>query len=79
MILNTKYGKSCKIHCVSWDNMCAAKGEGGICFKDLKTFNMNLLAKQGWGTLNEESSLLHNIFKAKYFPHTTFMDSKLGV
>lgn len=59
--------------------MCVAIGERGVRFKDLKIFNMALLAKQGWRIMNETSPLLHNIFKAKYFPNNSFMDSKLVV
>lgn len=36
-----------KIHWVSWKNMCDPKAEGDMGFKDLKTFSMTLLAKQG--------------------------------
>lgn len=46
-------------------------------FKDIRAFNQALLAKQGWRVLTNESSLLHQIYKAKYFSHTTFMESKL--
>lgn len=47
-------------------------------FKDLQTFNMGLLAKQGWIILNEESTLLQKVVKAKYFPNSSFLDSKIG-
>ncbi|XP_042954684.1 uncharacterized protein LOC122291103 [Carya illinoinensis] len=35
-------------------------------------------AKQGWRIMTQESSLLHRIFKARYFPTSSFKDSKLG-
>lgn len=58
--------------------MCAPKSEGGMGFKDLKTFNKALLVKQGWRILHETSSLLHKIYKAKYFPHVNFLEAGLG-
>lgn len=47
-------------------------------FKKLHFFNMDLLAKQGWRIIQNESTLLHKIFKARYFPLTSFKDSHLG-
>ena len=39
-------------------------------FRDLKTFNMDLLAKQGWRPINDENSLLFKVYKLKYFPNS---------
>lgn len=48
-------------------------------FKDLRTFNKALLAKQGWRLMQNEDSLLYEIFKARYFPLGKFLDSTLGI
>lgn len=58
--------------------MSTSKDKGGLDFRDLVMFNRALLAKQFWRILNEPDSLVASILQAKYFPHTTIMDAKLG-
>ena len=62
---------------VLWEKLCNKKSEGGMGFgfKDLKAFNLALLAKQGWRILKSPNSLLHSVFKAKYFAKASFMDA----
>ncbi|XP_042944649.1 uncharacterized protein LOC122278535 [Carya illinoinensis] len=67
-----------KIRWVSWTKMCAPKQDGGMGFKDLHSFNMALLAKQAWRIMNEKSSLLHRIYKSKYFPNSCIQYAQLG-
>ena len=47
-------------------------------FRVLKAFNLALLAKQGWRILKNPDSLVHKVFKAKYFAETTFMEAQMG-
>ena len=54
------------------------KGRGGMGFRDLKAFNLALLAKQGWRILNNPNSLLHRVYKAKYFAKDSFLHAQLG-
>ena len=44
-------------------------------FRDLKNFNLAMLAKQGWRLIQEKDSLLYKCFKARYFPRTNFLDA----
>lgn len=39
-------GNARKIAWVSWENMCKAKAERGMRFRDLKAFNLSLLASK---------------------------------
>lgn len=63
---------------IAWENICLPKSEERMGFKDLKAFNLALLAKQGWWIIQTPDSLLHRVFKAKYFARFTFMEAQLG-
>jgi ribonuclease HI len=65
-----------KIHWVNWKKTCKAKSRGGIGFKDLRAFNEALLAKQGWRLTTNPDSLVAKIFKAKYYPNSSFLSAK---
>lgn len=54
------------------------KSRGGMGFKELTAFNLAMLGKQGWKFLSEPHSLVTRIFKAKYFPSTSFLNAKIG-
>lgn len=63
---------------LSWEKLCNPKDKGGMGFKDLKSFNLALLAKQGWRLQNQPSSLFSRLFKAKYFPTSDFINVAMG-
>ena len=58
--------------------MCKSKLEGGMGFRDLRAFNLAMLAKQGWRMLFNPSSLMTRLYKAKYFPNGDILNVNLG-
>ena len=63
---------------MSWEKLCSPKVDGGMGFRDLKAFNLALLAKQGWQILKNPDSLVHKVFKAKYFAKATYLEAQMG-
>jgi hypothetical protein len=56
-----------KIPWMSWKGMGKKKLEGGLGYRDLVSFNIALLAKQGWHLLKFPHTLAARVFKEKYF------------
>ena len=67
-----------KLAWISWEKIYTPKIKGGMGFRDLKAFNLELLAKQGWQIQKNPNSLVHKVFKAKYFTETPFMKAQMG-
>jgi hypothetical protein len=74
----SQLNKKSRIHWLSWDRMGRSKSVGGMGFRDLVLFNKAMLAKQGWRIIQNPSSLMAEVFKAKYFPHGDFLSASLG-
>lgn len=62
----------------AWSELCRPKCEGGLGFRDLKIFNLSLLAKQFWRIHEAPCSLLARVLKARYFPTTTIWEARCG-
>ncbi|KAL0398703.1 UNVERIFIED_CONTAM: putative mitochondrial protein [Sesamum radiatum] len=67
-----------RVHWVAWKKVCRPLGKGGLGVRELKAFNIVLLAKQGWRLITKPNSLLSLVLKAKYFPHCSFWDAQVG-
>jgi hypothetical protein len=63
---------------MSWERLSVHKSHGGMGFKDLTAFNLPMLGKQGWKLQTDSDSLVSRIFKARYFPHGTYLTASLG-
>jgi hypothetical protein len=63
---------------MSWEKLGRPKEKGGMGYRDLESFNSALLAKQGWRLLKHPESLVAQVFKQKYFPNDSFLNSGLG-
>lgn len=63
---------------LSQENLCEPKECGRMRFKQLKYFNLALLAKQGWRLQTCHNSLLYGVLKSKYFPNCDFLHVALG-
>lgn len=51
---------------------------GGLGLKELKKFNMAMLAKQGWRLLTEANPLVSAVMKSKYYAGKNLLNVELG-
>ena len=63
---------------LSWEKLSVHKNNGGMGFKDLAAFNVAMLGKQGWQLQTNSESLVSKIFKARYYPNSSYLEATLG-
>ncbi|CAK8541019.1 unnamed protein product [Lathyrus sativus] len=66
------------IRWLAWDKFTCPKNEGSVSFRDFKSFNMAMLAKQGWHIIMQPDTLVARVFKVKYFPRSSLFEYSLG-
>ena len=67
-----------KIHWIKWGKLCKPKDKARMGFRDIHAFNLAMLAKQAWRLIQGEPSLFFRMYKARYFPYSSFMEEELG-
>ena len=60
-------GNGRKIHGKSLDSLSQPKNDGGMGFRDLRSFNLAMAANQGWRLLHDHDSLLLSVSKLDTF------------
>lgn len=59
---------------VAWTTLTKPKHAGGLGFRDVESFNDDLLAKIGWRLIKEPNSLLAQVLLGKYARNSTFLE-----
>ncbi|XP_057745343.1 uncharacterized mitochondrial protein AtMg00310-like [Arachis stenosperma] len=67
-----------KIHWIKWDKLYQSKQNGGLGFRDMEAFNMDLLAKQGWRLIKNSESLAARTLSSRYYNRKDFLSSDVG-
>lgn len=67
-----------KQHWAGWDILTTSKAHRGIGFKELHFFNIAMLAKQVWTSIQYPESLVFRLLKTKYFPHHDMLQARKG-
>jgi hypothetical protein len=63
------------MHWISWERLNQPKFKGGMGFRDLRSFNLAMLGKQGWRFVTRPDSLCARVLKGRYFHDTDFMSA----
>jgi hypothetical protein len=66
------------IRCMARERLTCPNSQGGMGFRDFRMFNQAMLTKQGSNIVCKQQSWLARTLKERYFPHSSYLDSKLG-
>jgi hypothetical protein len=58
---------------MSWERLTLPKHKGGMGFRDLRSFNLAMLGKQGWHLITRPDSLCARVLKGRYYHDTEFL------
>ncbi|KAL5557228.1 hypothetical protein UlMin_039464 [Ulmus minor] len=67
-----------RMHWCTWEKLCVHKADGGIGFRDLRSFNRALLAKQAWQIHSSPTSLDYRVLQGFYFQKSSFLQVKVN-
>ncbi|XP_019194791.1 PREDICTED: uncharacterized protein LOC109188616 [Ipomoea nil] len=71
-------GDGCGIRWRTWEGLCKPKAVGGMGFRRLHEMNKALLGKQAWRLITRPTSLVAQVFKARYYPHCDYFGASEG-
>ncbi|GAU22005.1 hypothetical protein TSUD_111440, partial [Trifolium subterraneum] len=66
------------IHWLAWERPACPKAHGGLGFRNFEAFNKAMVAKQVWNIVQNPSSLVARLIKARYFPRSSLFEAPLG-
>lgn len=67
-----------KTHWINWKKLCSSKKKGGMGFQDIHAFSLAMLTKQAWCLILNIHSLFYRVYKARYFPNSSFLEARMG-
>jgi hypothetical protein len=66
------------VHWMSWKRMGTQKKDGGMGYRDFRSFNKALLAKQSWWLWQTPDSFLAKVIKDRYYSGSNILEAYLG-